>query len=90
MKNELQCVKISGRHPGSVDYSSTHSDEAGVSVGAAEQEEEPDALRELARRARVIASVLSEPDKTRVLDCATELEALAAEIERHREQRKKP
>ena len=45
-------------------------------------EEEPGALRELARRTRVIAQAMHNKEKMRLLAYADELEAQARELER--------
>lgn len=52
------------------------------------EEEEPEELRELARRIRVIASALHGAEKTRLLIYARQLEAQAAETERSRQENK--
>ena len=44
--------------------------------------EQPEDLRELARRARVIASTAPEPQRSQALTVAAELEARADELER--------
>ncbi len=45
-----------------------------------EQQEQADDLRWLADRARRLASMLVEPEKSRVLGCAKELEIEAAQL----------
>lgn len=45
-------------------------------------EEEPETLRELARRTRVIAHAMHNKEKARLLAYADELEAEARELER--------
>ncbi|MBS0523268.1 MAG: hypothetical protein JSS04_06490 [Proteobacteria bacterium] len=40
--------------------------------------ESPEQLRELARRSRVIASAVPEPDRSRILSYANELERMAS------------
>lgn len=46
-----------------------------------EVQEEPGELREIARRTRVIASALDEPEKGRLRAYANDLEALAAKLD---------
>jgi len=41
--------------------------------------ERPDELRELARRCRIIAAAVDEPDRSRILAVANDLEKLASE-----------
>ncbi len=55
-----------------------------------EEAPRPEDLRELARRTRVIASVMSEPQRGRVLAAAAEIERNADELDRHNRHQQSP
>jgi hypothetical protein len=54
------------------------SQRPGIEMQREKEPERPDELRELARRCRIIAAVVDEPDKSRILAVADDLERLAS------------